>query len=184
MGNHPIETPSTFGLMAEFETPEALIDAIKQTQAAGFQAIDAYTPFPVHEVCQLVSNHKKSKVPLLVLCGGLTGASLGFGFQTWAMGTSYPMNIGGRPLFSWPAFIPVTFELTILLSAFAAVFGMFLLNGLPRPHHPVFNVASFRRATTDRYFLMIEAADERFDEGATRSFLEGTGATEVSDVAP
>lgn len=174
--------PSLFGLMAEFETPERLIEAIKKARAAGYRAMDAYTPFPIHEVCELIADHKKSRVPLLVLLGGLTGATLGFGFQTWAMGTSYPFNIGGRPYFSWPAFIPVTFELTILLASFAAVFGMFILNGLPQPYHPAFNVDGFERASTDRYFLLVEASDPAFDADATRAFLAALDSDEVSDV--
>lgn len=180
MAQTPTE-PSLHGLMAEFETPEGLIEAIKRAKQAGYRAMDAYTPFPIHEVCELVSE-KKSRVPLLVLIGGLTGASVGFGFQSWAMGTSYPFNIGGRPLFSWPAFIPVTFELTILFAAFCAVFGMFMLNGLPQPYHPVFNVERFVRASTDRYFLVLEAGDPVFDTTETRTFLEGLGSHEVSDV--
>lgn len=176
------ELHPTFGQLAEFETPEGLIAALERAREAGYRQLDAFTPFPIHQVSELVTDHKRSRVPLLVLIGGLTGAALGFGMQSWTMAVSYPFNIGGRPPFSWPAFIPVTFELTILLAAFSAVFGMFILNGLPRPNHPVFNVPRFARASTDRYFLLLEADDPLYDAGGTRAFLEGLGASEVTDV--
>lgn len=171
-----------YGLMAEFDDPEDLIVALDAVQAEGYEDLDAFTPFPIHDVCEKVAK-KPSKVPLLVLIGGLTGAAGMFGFQTWASTVSYPFNIGGRPAFSWPAFIPPTFEILILLAAFAAVFGMFLLNGLPRPHHPVFGVAAFERATTDRYFLLIESTDAKFDVEGTRALLAAQGSREVHDVA-
>lgn len=171
----------TYGLLAEYDTLDGLIHGLERVKEAGYKKLDAFTPFPDHTVCNLVAE-RRSRVPLLVLIGGLTGAVLGFGMQVWVSVIDYPLNIGGRPLFSWPAFIPVTFETTILLGAFAAVFGMLALNGLPRPYHPVFNVASFERATTDRYFMLIEASDPRFDQVGTRAFLEGLGSREVSDV--
>lgn len=172
-----------YGLLAEFEAPEQLVTAVNQTKAQGYDDIDAFSPFPIHDVCEQVVNHKKSKVPLLVLCGGLAGASLMFGFQTWASVVAYPLNVGGRPTFSWPAFIPPTFEILILFASFAAVFGMFLLNGLPRPHHPLFAVPAFGRATTDRYFLLVKSSDASFDPDATRAFLGDLGGHEVHDVA-
>lgn len=175
---HP--TP-TYGLLAEFDTPEALIAGIDKVQGDGYDDLDAYTPFPIHDVCEKIAK-QKSKVPLLVFFGGLTGATVGFCFQWWATAVSYPMNIGGRPLFSWPAFIPATFELLILFASFSAVFGMFMLNGLPRPHHPVFNVPQFERASTDRYFLLIKASDPRFEQSVTRAALEGLGSEGVYDV--
>lgn len=176
--------PATHGLLAELTTPQALIHAIEQVQAAGYQKLDAFTPYPIEEVNELIAHHKKSKVPLLVLIGGITGGLSGFLLQVWTAGVDYPLNVGGRPLFSWPAFIPVTFETTVLLAAFSACFGMFILNGLPQPYHPVFNVESFERASVDRYFLLVEAADPRFDPTQTRSLLEGLGASEVHDVDP
>lgn len=176
---HP--TP-TYGLLAEMPGPQQLLTAIERAQAAGYERLDAFSPYPIEEVCHQIAHHKKSKVSLLVLIGGITGAVFGFGLQTWVSTTAYPLNIGGRPYFSWPAFIPVTFETTILFAAFAAVIGMFALNNLPQPYHPVFNVKRFERATQDAYFLLVEAADPRFDREATRAFLEQLGASEVNDV--
>ena len=174
-----------YGLMAEFSTSQALLDAIYKVKEAGYTALDAFTPFPIEAICEEIEDHKPSKVSLLVLVGALSGATFGFLFQWWVSAQAYPLNIGNRPLLSWPAFIPVTFELAILFGAFSAVFGMlFLLNGLPRPHHPVFNVEAFERATQDRYFLLIEASDSRFDLDETRSLLEGLAPEEVHDVEP
>ncbi len=177
----PTDAP-IYGLLAEFITPQALLDAVRQAKARGYSKMDAFTPYPVEAVSEEIENHKKSKVPLLVLIGGLTGAAVGFGMQLWISAAGYPLNIGGRPLNSWPAFIPATFEMTILFAAFAAVVGMFALNKLPEPYHPVFNVDSFERATQDRCFLLIEAEDAEFDQQATRTFLEGLGPEEVTDV--
>jgi len=178
------KTDDLHGLMAEFTSPDTLAAAIEKVQAEGYAELDAYTPYPIEHVNELIAHHKRSKVPLLVLLGGIAGCLGGFGLQTWTSAIDYPLNVGGRPLFSWPAFIPVTFETTILFAAFAAVFGMVLLNRLPEPYHPVFNVEAFERASVDRFFLLVEAADERFDREATRELLEGLGAHEVHDVAP
>ena len=172
----------TYGLLAEFVTPQALLDAVLAAKESGYRKMDAFTPYPVEPISEEIEDHKKSKVPLLVLIGGLTGATVGFLFQLWISASAYPLNIGGRPLNSWPAFIPATFELTILFASFAAVVGMFALNKLPQPYHPVFNVPSFERATQDRCFLLIEAADTEFDQQKTRTFLEGLGPEEVTDV--
>ena len=171
-----------YGLMAEYRSPQALLDAILRTKGEGYTAIDAFTPYPVEAVSEEIENHKKSKVSLVVLLGGLTGAAVGFGLQWWTAAVDYPLNIGGRPLLSWPAFIPVTFELTILFAAFSAVVGMFLLNRLPQPYHPVFNVPAFDRALQDRCFLLIESRDPKFDLEVTRSFLEELKPREVHDV--
>ena len=171
-----------YGLLASFITPQALLDAVRAAKARGYSKMDAFTPYPVEPVSEEIENHKKSKVPLLVLIGGLTGAAAGFGLQLWVSSSAYPLNIGGRPLNSWPAFIPATFELTILFAAFAAVVGMFALNKLPQPYHPVFNVEGFERASQDRCFLLIEAEDAVFDPQETRTFLETLGPEEVSDV--
>ena len=171
-----------YGLMAEFLTPQALLDAVQRVKSEGFQKIDAFTPYPVEPVSEEIEDHKKSKVSLLVLLGGLTGAAVGFGFQLWISSAAYPLNIGGRPLNSWPAFIPATFELTILFAALSAVVGMFALNKLPEPYHPVFNVPNFERASQDRCFLLIEAADPKYDAEETRSLLESLGPEEVHDV--
>ena len=176
------EKAELHGLLARFLTPRELLTAVKSAKRQGYSAMDAYTPFPVEPVSEEIENHAKSKVPLLVLIGGITGAVVGFGLQLWVSSSGYPLNIGGRPYNSWPAFVPVTFEMTILFAAFAAVVGMFSLNRLPEPYHPVFNVEGFERATQDRCFLLIEAQDPKFDAQATRTFLEGLGPEEVSDV--
>lgn len=173
---------STYGLLAEMSSAQDLLDAIYKVKEEGYTALDAFSPYPVEAISEEIENHRRSKVPLLVLLGALTGAALGFAMQWWVSASAYPLNIGGRPLFSWPAFIPVTFELTVLLGAFAAVFGMFMLNGLPQPYHPVFNVESFERASQDRYFLLIEAKDKLFDPQQTRALLESLGSQEVHDV--
>lgn len=189
--------PDTFGLMAEFTTPQALYDAVRAAKAEGYEKLDAHMPYPVEEICHEVADHKRSKVSMIVFIGGVTGAVFGFLFQSWAMGAlpwlqdltsqifsyqGYPFNIGGRPYLSWPAFIPVTFELTILFGAFSAVIGMFALNGLPTPYHPVFNVERFSRHSIDRFFLVLESEDEKFDTAETRAFLQGLGPEEVMDV--
>ena len=172
-----------YGLLAEFETPEALVTAAQRAYADGYRHMDAHTPFPVHGLAEAIGFHT-NRVPLLVLIAGIVGAGLGFFSQYWASVIDYPINVGGRPLNSWPAFIPITFEVTILAAAVTAVLGMLALNGLPQPYHPVFNAPRFALATRDRFFLCIEAADPRFDPVATRGFLEGLGAREVADVEP
>ncbi|MDH3745765.1 MAG: DUF3341 domain-containing protein [Acidobacteriota bacterium] len=168
--------------MAEFSSPAALIAACKATREAGYTKLDAYTPYPIEEVWEAIGHHR-SKLPLIVLAGGLAGATAGFLLQYWASVIEYPLNIGGRPLNSWVAFIVPTFETTILFAAFSAVLGMFALNGLPRPYHPVFNVKNFSAASRDSYFLMIGTNDPQFDSEKTRSLLESLGAKEVSEVA-
>ena len=179
----PSTLPPTYGLAARFATPQELLEAIEETRARGYEQLDAYTPFPIEEVNEEVAHHKKSPVSKLVLAAGLTGAAVGFGMQWWISAVDYPLNIGGRPLLSWPAFIPVTFEVTVLFAAFTAAIGMIALNRLPEPYHPVFGVPGFERASIDRYFLVIESADPRFDAAGTRAFLAGLGAEEVHDVA-
>ncbi|MBP1773996.1 MAG: hypothetical protein H6Q86_2 [candidate division NC10 bacterium] len=173
----------TYGLLAEFEAPEDLVSAAERAYADGYRHMDAHTPFPVHGLAEAIGFHT-NRVPLLVLIAGVIGAGLGFFSQYWAAVIDYPINVGGRPLNSWPAFIPITFEVTILVAALTAVLGMLALNGLPQPYHPVFNAPRFALATRDRFFLCIEATDPRFDPVATRAFLEGLGAKEVTDVEP
>jgi len=170
-----------YGLMAEFASPETLIEAARQAHAAGFRRMDAYAPFPVEGLAEALGFHG-SRVPLIVLIGGILGCLGGFLLQYWVAVIDYPINIGGRPQHSWPAFIVPTFELTILGAAVAAVFGMLALNGLPRPHHPIFNAPNFALASRDRFFLCIEAEDPKFDLEKTAKFLESFGAREVSDV--
>lgn len=172
---------SLYGLMAEFETPDQIIDATQQAREAGYRDMDTYSPFPIHELFDAMGKHK-TWVPAIVLTGGLTGMTGGFLLQTWTTVFDYPLNIGGRPVFSWPSFIPITFESMVLLAAFSAVFGMLLLNGLPEPYHPVFNAPGFDRASQDRFFLCIEATDPMFSESETSQFLQGLGAIRVSEV--
>jgi hypothetical protein len=173
----------TYGLLAKFGTPEALVAAIEKVREEGYRRVDAFTPFPIEAVSHAL-DLPRSKMPLVVLGGGLTGAAVGYGLQYWAAVLEYPMNVGGRPFHSWPAFIVPTFETTILFAALAAVLGMFALNGLPQPYHPVFNVPSFAHASRDCYFLVIEARDPKFDREATARFLEDLQPSEVSEVVP
>ena len=170
-----------YGLMAEFETPGALIAATEKSHRAGYRKMDAYAPYPIEELVHALGHHH-SRLPLMVLCGGAIGAIAGLGLQVWVNAVAYPLNIGGKPVLSWPAFVPVTFEMTILCASLTAVLGMLALNGLPTPYHPVFNLPRFSAASRDRYFLCIEAADPRFHAEGTRQFLDGLGPTEVSEV--
>src|SRR3954470_1802093 len=172
-----------YGLMAEFEDATALVAATERAHAAGDRRMDAYSPFPIEELHHAMGS-PHSKLPLIVLIGGIVGCLGGFFLQYWASAIAYPVNVGGRPLNSWPAFIPVTFECTILVAALSAVLGMLALNGLPMPYHPVFNVDRFALASRSRFFLCIEAADRQFDLERTRQFLESLGPREVSTVAP
>ncbi len=178
-----LRKPVFYGLVAEFETPEKLIAATNQAYAAGYRKMEAYTPFPVEGIDEAL-RFRRNRVPLLVLLGGLGGCLGGFGMQYFAAELDYPINVGGRPFNSWPAFIPVTFEMTILVAAVSAVLGMLLLNGLPQPYHPLFNVERFVAGSHDRFFLCIEATDPKFDRAATRKFLENLPAKGVYDVAP
>ncbi|UCE04127.1 MAG: DUF3341 domain-containing protein [Candidatus Latescibacterota bacterium] len=167
--------------MAEFDRAEQLIEAVKQVRSHGFKKLDAYTPYPIEEL-QHALGHEKSLLPRLVLLGGIVGGVGGFLLQYWSSAIAYPLNIGGRPLNSWPAFIPVTFECTILVAAVTAVLGMLALNGLPMPHHPVFNVRRFALASRNRYFLCIEARDPKFDAAKTAAFLWSLNPTHVAEV--
>ncbi|HVS01190.1 MAG TPA: DUF3341 domain-containing protein [Thermoanaerobaculia bacterium] len=170
-----------YGLMAEFDSPGPLIAATRAVRERGYRDLDAYAPYPIEELAHAAGHHR-SRLPLLVLIGGVVGAIVGFGLQYWVSVIEYPLNVGGRPLNSWPAFIPVTFEMTILFAALVAVLGMLALNGLPMPYHPVFNSPRFSFASRDRYFLVIEAQDPAFDPDETRRLLSGLGAAEVSEV--
>jgi len=176
------EEPSGIhGVMASFSDVDSLVSAVGSAREAGYEKLDAYSPFPVDGLSD-VMDLKPSKMPIIVLTGALMGLASGVGMQYWMEVIDYPKNIGGRPLWSWPAFVPAVFELTILLGSFAAVIGMLLLNGLPMPYHPVFNVPQFRKASRDGFFLCIEADDPNFDLAATRSFLEKLNPIGVYDV--
>jgi hypothetical protein len=173
--------PRYYGLMAEFDSPTAIVEATRRAYAEGYRRMDTYTPFPVEGLAEEMHFHRTG-VPLIVLLGGLAGCLGGYFLQYWISGAYWPLNIAGRPLNSWPMFIPVTFELTILVAALSALVGMLALNGLPHPHHPVFNVPRFALASQDRFFLCIETSDPRFNRDATRDFLESLAPREVNDV--
>ncbi len=170
-----------YGLLAEFTGPDELVDAARKAREAGFRRMDAYAPMPVHGLAEAVG-FRRTALPLIVLIGGLVGGLGGYMLQYWTTAVDYPLNIGGRPLHSWPAFIPITFECTILVAAFAAVLGMLALNGLPQPYHPLFNVRRFKLATRNRFFLCIEAGDPLYDRVKTEQFLEGLGPAGVYEV--
>jgi hypothetical protein len=169
------------GVMGEFESPEQILAAAKAAREAGYKHIEAYTPFPVEGLSEAIGI-RWTAVPLITLIGGLGGGLTGFGLQYWVAAITYPMNIAGRPLNSWPAFIPVTFELTVLGASIFAVVGMLALNRLPQPYHPVFNVERFARASTDRFFLCIEARDSQFNLADSARFLQGLNAQHVTEV--
>jgi Protein of unknown function (DUF3341) len=170
-----------YGLLAEFEEPEGLLAAARRAYGEGYRRLDAYTPFPLEGLAESIGV-RRTGISLLVLMGGIVGCVTGFSLQYWISVVSYPLNVGGRPYNSWPSFIPVTFELTVLFAAFAAVVGMLALNGLPMPYHPVFNVPRFALASRDRFFLCIEATDSKFNAVETREFLESLDACAVSEV--
>jgi ActD protein len=177
----PTVTPPIWGLMAEFEGPTEVVEAARRVHEAGYEKVDAYSPYPIEELAEALGHHH-SWLPLLVLLGGITGCIAGYALQFWSATIAYPMNIGGRPIHSWPAFIVPTFETTILFAAGTAVLGMLALNGLPEPYHPVFNVAQFARASKDRFFIVIEARDPKFDLDRTWIFLTSLGPRSVSEV--
>lgn len=175
---HPPAAHGAYGLLAEFDSARALLDAAHKTHAAGYARTDAFSPFPIHGLAEALG-FKDRRISTFVFLGGLTGALSGYGLQYWASTIAYPMNIGGRPLHSWVSFIPPTFELTILFAAFTAGISMIVLNGLPQPYHPVFNAKRFSQASQDKFFLVIEASDPKFREHETRAFLTSLHAREV-----
>ena len=170
-----------YGVMAEFDTPEQIVAAARAVREAGYKRIDAFSPFPIHEM-DAALGIKKTILPVLIFIGGLLGCLGGLGLIYYTLVLDYPINVGGRPYFSLPAFIPVMFECTILGAAFTAVFGMIALNNLPQPYHPVFNEPRFELASREKFFLLIEASDEKFDHDETTRFLQGFNAREVFDV--
>ncbi len=173
---HHLPEPDLHGLMAEFESPGAVVAATRAAYTAGYRTMDAYTPYPIEELPHALGV-RRSRVPLIVLTGGVLGGLGGLALAAWASAIAFPMNVGGRPYLSWPAFIPVAYECTILVAALAGVVGMLALNGFPAPYHPVFNVPRFALASRNRFFLCIETRDPKFDREATSRFLE-----ELADV--
>lgn len=170
-----------YGLIAEFETPDEVLEAARKTYSAGFRKIDAYSPIFVEGLSEAVG-FKKTWLPALVLAGGICGGLFGFFMCYYANVISWPWNIGGRPHNSWPAWIPITFELTILGAALTATFGMMGLNGFPSPYHPVFNLADFARASSDRFFLLVEADDKQFNFSKTKAFLQSLDPDGVFEI--
>lgn len=182
MAHTPETSNALHGVMAEFDSGQTLVDAARKTMAQGFTRVEAYSPVPIEELNDII--HKRRTIlPKLVLGGGLTGMATGFSLQYWASVVEYPMNVGGRPQASWTSFIVPSYELTILFAALTAAVGMILLSGLPQPYHPVFNVERFSMASSDKFFLVIEATDPKFDRHAATELLKGTGAKGVYDVA-
>jgi len=161
---------AVWGLLVEFESPEEILAAARRARLAGYREMDAHTPYSVEGLATELGL-KRSRIPSLVLIGGLVGAAVGFWMQYYSLAIDYPVNAGGRPYNSWPAFVPIAFEVLILVAASAAFLGMLFLNGLPQPHHPLFSVPQFSRASQDRYFLSIEASDPLFDLEHTIHFL-------------
>jgi hypothetical protein len=173
--------PPIYGLMAEYTAPEAILEAAERAYAEGYRRMDAYTPYPVEGLAEAIG-FTRNRIPLIVLIGGLLGGA-GAYFMMWFSATiHYPINVGGRPLHSWPAFIPITFELGVLFAAFCAVIGMLAMNGLPQPYHPVFNAPNFQLASRDRFFLCVESTDPKFDPATTREFLQTLGPVSVTEV--
>jgi hypothetical protein len=176
-------TRPIFGLMAEFPDATSLVAAARRAHAEGYRKTDAYSPFPIHELFEALEMEDR-RVPLIVLLAGIVGCIAGFGLCYWVSTMAYPLNIGGRPFNSWPAFIPVTFEMTILFASFGAVLGWILLSGLPQPYHPVFNVPRFAAVGSQTgFFLTIESDDPKFDRHGTADFLRGLGAREIDEIA-
>jgi len=175
------ESNPVYGLMAEFDSAQELLDAAHMTHEAGYQKMDAYSPFPVEGLAEAIG-FRKNRVALVVLIGAILGGLSGYMLQYWVAAITYPTNIGGRPYHSWPSFIIVTFEMTILFGGLSAVFGMLALNGLPMPYHPVFNVAEFSQASENKFFLVVFASDPKYDAAGTRSFLQGLAPRMIAEV--
>jgi hypothetical protein len=175
-----MKTTPIYGMMAEFDSPSDLVAAAHKTHDAGYKKIDAYSPFPIEDLAEAI--HCTNHVPLVTLIGACIGGLSGYLLQYWVAVITYPINVGGRPYHSWPSFIVVTFEMTILFGGISAVFGMLALNGLPMPYHPVFNVPRFAMATKDRFFLIIFSSDPKYSPAGVRQFLEGLAPRSISEV--
>jgi hypothetical protein len=178
---HRRHVPPLYGVMAEFESPSDLVAAARRVYSLGYRRINGYSPYPIEELSEAIG-FTHTSLPLIVFIGGLVGGLSGFFMQYWMEVIDYPLNVGGKPFNSWPAFVPITFEMTVLFAAFAAVLGMLVLNKLPQPYHPVFNVPNFALATRDRFFLAIEANDPKFNHAEVVDLLKSLGALEVNDV--
>ena len=176
------DTTGLYGLMAEFDSAQSIVDASTRAVDAGYTRLEAYSPFPIEELNDII--HKtRTVLPKLVLGMAFAGMMTGFALQYWASTIAYALNVGGRPMATWPAFVIPSYELTILFAALTAAIGMIVLNGLPQPYHPVFNVDRFTMASSDKFFLVIEAEDAHFTKDRTSAFLQGLGAKGVYDVA-
>jgi len=176
-----MKTTPNYGIMAEFDSASELVAAARKTHEAGYRKIDAYSPFPVEELAEAIGFHA-NRVPLVTLIGAITGGLTGYLMQYWMNAVNYPVMVGGKPPHSWPAFIPITFEMTILFGGISAVLGMLALNGLPMPYHPVFNVPRFAMATKDRFFLIVFSTDPKYSPSGTRQFLESLAPRSISEV--
>jgi len=176
-------TASVYGLLAEFETPTALVAATRRVYADGYRRIDTFSPYPIEEAWEAMHVHDR-RLSKIVLAGGIVGLLTGASLQLWVHTIAYPINVAGKPLNSWPQFVPVCFELTILFAALSAVIGMIVLNGLPMPYHPVFNVDRFEHASRDKFFLLVESTDPKFDRRQTLELLKGLNANEINEVQP
>ena len=178
---HGRHHPPLYGIMAEFEGPNELVHAARRTYEAGYRRINGYSPYPIEELWEAIG-FTHTSLPLIVFIGGLLGGIGGFLMQYWIEVINYPINVGGKPYNSWPAFIPITFECTVLAAAFSAVLGMLFLNKLPQPYHPVFNAPNFAMATRDRFFLVVEANDAKYDHDAVVELFKSLHALEINDV--
>ena len=167
--------------MAEFESPSDLVAAAHRVYSLGYRRINGYSPYPIEELSEAIG-FTKTSLPLIVFIGGIVGGLSGFFMQYWMAAIDYPINVGGKPTNSWPAWIPITFEMTVLFAAFSAVLGMLILNKLPQPYHPVFNLPNFALATRDRFFLAIEANDPKFNHAEVIELLKSLNAVAVNDV--
>jgi hypothetical protein len=173
--------PTVFGLLAEFKTGDEMAAALRKAKAAGYSRMDGYSPYPVGEAADALE-FPKSEMGAIMFIGGVTGAFSGFIMQYWANTYGYALIVGGRPFFSWPSFIPITFEMMVLTTALTGLFALLAICGLPRYHHPLFNSKAFDRATRDRFFVCIEASDPKYDPIATRALLSEQNPVSIEEV--